>query len=130
MVSPPARQAATLSGWPSSVAASWKTASSESAAPSGRRRIARGHRLTGPARARAASRPQQIAAADEPSPRPCGIAFTQRRAIPGGCPPIAPKAARMARTTRCCSPAAAVSLPSPDTSMASPPSVTRASTSS
>ena len=93
-------------------------------------RLIRQPRLTGPARARAASTPEQIAAAEEPRPPVCGIAFTQRRAIPGGWPPMTPKAARMALTTRCCSPSTAVPPPSPDTSMTSPPAVTRASTSS
>ena len=64
-------------------------------------------------RARAARIPDTTAAADEPSPRPCGIPFVQRSTRPAGWPPMASNAARIARTTRCRSPAAAVSSPSP-----------------
>ena len=44
--------------------------------------------------------PAQIAAEEEPSPRPCGIRFTQRTRSPGGCPPSRPKAARSDLTIR------------------------------
>ncbi len=69
-VSPPSRQAATLSGWPSSSVASASTASSSSASapPS----TARGRRR----------RPATIAAAEEPSPRPCGMRFAQTTSQP------------------------------------------------
>ena len=80
-VSPPSRQAATLSGWPSiSVASASSAASSSRSSPP-------------TASARAATSPATIAAADEPSPRPCGMRLAQRqRAGRGGCPPSASKA--------------------------------------
>src|SRR6202012_5144573 len=71
-----------------------------------------------------------MAAADEPRPRACGIRLAQRRASPGGWPSNISNVCRMARTTRCASPAFAVSDPSPATAMDRPPAVTRASTTS
>ena len=53
--------------------------------------------------ARASAMPPTIAADDEPRPRACGMALSQRSRSPGGRAPISSNAARIARTTRCVS---------------------------
>ena len=65
-VNPPSRQAATLSGWPSSRVGEGQHG------VVGQRAVT----VRGPAHGRRGRRPT-IAAADEPSPRPCGMRLTQ-----------------------------------------------------
>ncbi len=89
-VNPPDRQAATLSGCPSSSVASSK------------QRGPRRDQCSPPtARARAARMPATIAAAEDPRPRPCGMRFAHTTSSPCGCPPSAANPARRARTIRC-----------------------------
>ena len=76
MVSPPSRHGATLSGWPSRSAGQRQHAGV----------VAALRRRRGPARGPAARR-RTIAAADEPSPRPCGMRLAQCSSSPCGWPP-------------------------------------------
>ena len=72
ITNPPKNAGATLSGWPSISAASWKTAwSSSSSRPP----------ATSP---RARDSPATMAADDEPRPRAWGTTFVQARRRPGG----------------------------------------------
>src|SRR6478735_690453 len=117
-VKPPRRQAATLSGCPSiSVASSSSAASSRRASPP-------------VVTARAATMPAQMAADEEPRPRPCGMRLAQTISRPWGCPPSRSKAVRRERTSRWFSSRGSVSAPSPAMSMCSPESATRTTTSS
>ena len=89
------RQAATLSGWPSTRAAMGSAAAATS-------------RLTctdsSPANASAAVTTAQMAAADEPRPRDIGTRGTNRAASSAGVQPTLAKVARIARSTRLSSP--------------------------
>src|SRR5690606_28627323 len=82
---PPSRLAAALSACPSNSAASCNAASSMSL----------------PANAYPAATPATTAAAEDPSPRECGMALRQRRARPGTLTSRYRQACRNARTTRC-----------------------------
>jgi len=74
--------------------------------------------------------PAQIAAEDEPRPRPCGIRLTQCTRSPGGWPPRRSNAARRDLTTRCVSSQGTDPAPSPSTVTSSPDPVTSTVTSS
>ena len=66
MVSPPSRQGATLSGWPSMRAGQGQ-----------QRRVVRAAASPSVTRPRASTRPATIAAAEDPSPRLCGMRLAQ-----------------------------------------------------
>src|SRR4029077_2102049 len=97
-VTPPRSAAATLSGCPSSTAASGSGSASR------------------PHQARPAATPAAIVAALEPSPRASGMRFRIANASPAGSAP----AAANARTNRLDSSAGRPSAPSPSTATATP----------
>ena len=77
-----------LSGWPSSSVPSATISSSVRRASPPRTKL------------RASAKPPTIAAADEPRPRPCGMALSWRSAKPLGFPPICSKPSIIALITR------------------------------
>ena len=85
----------------------------------------------GPASRSASVTPATTAAAEEPSPRPCGIALCACSRRPGiGGRPQASVARRTARTTRCSWSSGTCPAPSPSTVISSPSASTSAATTS
>ena len=70
--------------------------------------------------ARASDKPPTIALADDPRPRPCGMTFNWRSAIPRGLPPRNSKPLYIALITKFLSFLATSSAPSPVTSTSTP----------
>ena len=109
---PPSTAADALSGWPSNSDASWISSASVI-----------GCEPACATRPLAAARPPTTAAADEPSPRECGMSLRQRTFRPAARHPAARRPRSIARTTRCSESSGTWPAPSPSTSTVRPESV-------